>query len=71
MPIERKTTRQNEAESLRRSVRITVTFSQQDYEALNALARKLDVSTSWVVRKAAEKLLSEQQPLFRADQPFD
>ena len=37
--------------------RLTVSLTASDYDALNALAQKDEVSVSWVVRRAVEKYL--------------
>jgi hypothetical protein len=72
MPAGKQTKRKQSqsAEKGSHTVRITVSFPGRDHEMLCALAQKLDVSTSWVVRKAVERLLAEREPLFRPEQPF-
>ena len=43
--------------------RVTVSVTPGDYDTLNTLAEKDDVSVSWVVRRAIhEYLLRHQQP---------
>ncbi len=37
--------------------RLTVSLTAGDYDALNALAQKDEVSVSWVVRRAVERYL--------------
>lgn len=37
--------------------RLTVSVTTSDYDALNALAKKDEVSVSWVVRRAVEEYL--------------
>ena len=37
--------------------RLTVSLTVSDYDALNALAQKDEVSLSWVVRRAVERYL--------------
>jgi metal-responsive CopG/Arc/MetJ family transcriptional regulator len=41
--------------------RLTVSLTGRDYEALNALAEKDDVSASWLVRRAVEKYLRQRR----------
>ncbi len=41
--------------------RLTVSLTGRDYEALNALADKDDVSASWLVRRAVEEYLRQRQ----------
>ncbi len=50
-----------------RSVRLTVSFPQADYNEISTFAEQMDVSASWVVRKAVEKWLQDRSPLFRRD----
>ena len=52
----------------KRTTRITVSFSDQEYSALEAIAREQDASMSWVVRRAVNEFLSQnadpQQEIF-------
>ena len=48
----------------RTSVRISVTFSPEDYAELQRLAERKRVSLAWVVRDAVERCLEEEMPLF-------
>ncbi len=41
--------------------RLTVSLTGSDYDTLNALAEKDDVSVSWVVRRAIEEYLRKHQ----------
>lgn len=41
--------------------RLTVSLTEDDHEALTALADEGEVSTSWVVRRAIEKYLRERR----------
>ncbi|WP_353850785.1 ribbon-helix-helix protein, CopG family [Acidiphilium sp.] len=41
--------------------RLTVSLTGRDYDALNALADKDDVSASWLVRRAVEEYLRQRQ----------
>ncbi len=40
--------------------RLTVSLTGRDYEALNVLADKDDVSASWLVRRAVEEYLRQR-----------
>jgi predicted transcriptional regulator len=40
--------------------RLTVSLTGRDYDALNALADKDDVSASWLVRRAVEEYLRQR-----------
>jgi hypothetical protein len=44
--------------------RLTVSLTGDDYDALNALADKDEVSISWVVRRAIEEYLRRRRPGF-------
>ena len=41
--------------------RLTVSLTGRDYDALNALADRDDVSASWLVRRAVEEYLRQRQ----------
>lgn len=41
--------------------RLTVSLTGSDYNTLNALAEKDDVSVSWVIRRAIEEYLRKHQ----------
>jgi predicted transcriptional regulator len=41
-------------------MRLTVSLTGRDYDALNALADKDDVSASWLVRRAVEEYLRQR-----------
>ena len=45
-------------------VRATISFPQDIYETLEAIARQKKVSLAWVVREAAEQYLADKWPLF-------
>lgn len=45
---------------MNRTNRITVSFSDREYAALEALARDLDSSLSWVVRRAVTEHIRGQ-----------
>lgn len=47
-----------------RAVRASVSLSPEVYSTLSALAKQRKVSTSWIIRDAAEKYVAEQWPLF-------
>lgn len=50
--------------------RVTVSVTPRDYDTLNTLAEKDDVSVSWVVRRAIhEYLRRHQQPARAVRQP--
>ena len=42
--------------------RVTVSVTPGDYDTLNTLANKDDVSVSWVVRRAIREYLRRHQP---------
>jgi hypothetical protein len=48
-----------------KTVRATVSFSEEDYVVLERLAREKRVSVSWVVRDAVGEYLRNQWPLLR------
>lgn len=47
-----------------RAVRASVSLPPDIYSTIEALAKQKKVSTSWILRDAAEKYVSEQWPLF-------
>ena len=49
------------ARSRRFGPRLTVSLTEDDHEALTALADEGEVSTSWVVRRAIEEYLRGRQ----------
>ena len=53
-----------------KSARFTVSLHQPDYEALQRLAEKNDVSIAWLVRRSIEKMLESnpQRDLFRSNE---
>lgn len=53
--------------------RVTVSVTPRDYDTLNALAEKDDVSVSWVVRRAIQEYLLRDQTRVHAAQrlPLD
>jgi predicted transcriptional regulator len=46
------------------TVRLSVTLPQNLHDNLESLAEKQDVSLAWVMRKAAEQYVENQNPLF-------
>ncbi len=46
--------------------RVTVSVTSADYDTLNALANKDDVSVSWVVRRAINEYLRRHRQSARA-----
>jgi predicted transcriptional regulator len=56
-----------------KSARFTVSLSQSDYETLQRLAEKNDVSIAWLVRKSIEKMLESnpQRDLFRGSEVME
>jgi hypothetical protein len=46
------------------TVRCSVTFSPEIFEALEHLARQKKVSIAWVVRDAVDRYVTDQLPLF-------
>lgn len=53
--------------------RFTVSLSKSDYETLQRLADKNDVSIAWLVRKSIEKMLESnpQRDLFRGTEVME
>jgi len=49
-----------------KTVRLSVSFDEADYEELQRLAEQKKVSVAWVVREAVERYLSNRNPLFRS-----
>ena len=49
--------------------RVTVSVTPGDYDTLNTLAEKDDVSVSWVVRRAIHEYLRRNQQPARASRP--
>ena len=47
--------------------RVTVTVDPDDYEALDQLARRSDVSASWLIRRSMREFLQRH----RDDRPID
>jgi len=47
------------------SVRASVTFPKEIYDAVELLAAQKKVSVAWVIREAAERYVSDQWPLLR------
>lgn len=45
------------------SVRVSVSFQNEQYELLSRIAREKKVSVAWVARDAVDKYLAEQWPL--------
>lgn len=57
----------------KKSARFTVSLSQSDYETLQHLAEKNDVSIAWLVRKSIEKMLKSnpQRDFFRGSEVME
>lgn len=49
------------ADRPRKTTRLTVSLDQQDYVALETIARKSDVSLSWVIRQAIHRFVIEHE----------
>jgi metal-responsive CopG/Arc/MetJ family transcriptional regulator len=49
------------AKARRFETRLTVSLTGRDYDALNALADRDDVSASWLVRRAVEEYLRQRR----------
>jgi len=49
--------------------RLTVSLTVNDYDALNVLAQKDEVSVSWVVRRAVEEYLNNHRQKSRSTVP--
>jgi predicted DNA-binding protein len=47
------------------TVRASISFPPDIYEALETLAKQKKVSLAWVVREASEKYIAEQKPAGR------
>lgn len=47
------------------SIRASISFPPDVYEALETLAKQKKVSLAWVVREASAKYISEQKPSVR------
>lgn len=45
---------------MRKANRITISLDDQDYAAVDALARRGDVSLSWIIRQAIHRFVREQ-----------
>jgi hypothetical protein len=45
--------------------RLSITVNDEQYAEITALARKNRVSIAWIVREAVERLLADDQPLFK------
>jgi hypothetical protein len=48
------------------SVRATISFPVDIYQALEDVARQKKVSLAWVVREASEQYITDKWPLFKA-----
>lgn len=53
-----------------KSLRASVSFPRELYEALEMIAKEKKVSVAWIVRDAAQKYVGARYPLFEA-QPSD
>jgi metal-responsive CopG/Arc/MetJ family transcriptional regulator len=49
------------------SVRASISFPPELYQALEEIAHQKKVSLAWVVRDAAERYVSDKWPLFQQD----
>jgi hypothetical protein len=54
---------------VKRATRITVTLPPENYELLVLKARSRKVSTSWMVRDAVDRYLSNDVPLLKLSSP--
>ena len=54
---------------VKHATRITVTLPPENYELLVRKARSKKVSTSWMVRDAVDKYLSDDVPLLKLSSP--
>jgi predicted DNA-binding protein len=50
-----------------KSVRTSVTLSQDVYETLVQLSKKKKVTVAWIIRDAADKYVGEEWPLLRRE----
>lgn len=50
------------ADRRKKTTRLTVSLEQDDYNALNAIAAKNDVSLSWVIRQSIHRFMKELGP---------
>jgi hypothetical protein len=55
---------------IRKEARISVSFAEQDYATLCALAHRRDASVAWVVRQAVHKLIEEERLLSQLELPL-
>ena len=58
----------------RKAARLTVSLEEQDYQALDKIARARDASISWVIRQAIRQFIetstvSPPQPLPPSNEP--
>ncbi|MGZ8212899.1 MAG: ribbon-helix-helix protein, CopG family [Methylosarcina sp.] len=55
-----------------KTARLSVSLKNSDYEALQLIAEKNDVSIAWLVRKAIERFIESnpQADLFKSDEVF-
>ena len=47
------------AERKKKTTRLTVSLDEADYTALNAMASRIDVSSSWLIRQAIQRFVRE------------
>ena len=47
------------------TVRATISFPSEIYQALEEVARQKKVSLAWVVREASEQYIADKWPLFK------
>jgi predicted DNA-binding protein len=59
-----KTEQQGDTRINGKSIRTSVTFPVDLYDALELIAKEKKVSVAWIVRDAAEKYIADQWPLF-------
>lgn len=43
------------------AARLTTTLTQQQYRALESLGQKYDVKMAWLLRKAVERLIEQEE----------
>lgn len=47
--------------SNRRSVRLSVTLDEKDHKAIREMAKAMDLSTAWVVRRAVSEFIKRRE----------
>lgn len=53
------------------AVRTSISFTEEQYEAIQRTAKKKKVSVAWVVRDAVEQYFDSEAPLFASSKKKD